>query len=208
MNMIDKRDVINKISKMKYEDAVNYFIETLSYYALIKSNQNYFLSHMFLTFINSNLDRFKNLVKNNDILKSSLSHLFQLNSYIESDNLVSIIVNESDEDGLMNFLNEEIDFDSYYLNDNIMSFITPENKKIFENLKGNKRKYLFSLMNSLCISDEEQRELYHEVLSEYPDKFVDDLFLYSGIIRDNTPSEYENYVETNKNMFGFVEKSI
>lgn len=208
MDMIDKKEIINKISKMKYEDAVNYFIETLTYYALIKSNQNYFISHIFLTFINSNLDRFKNLVKNNEKLKNDLSNLFRLNSIIDNDNLVSIILLDDEEDSLMNFLNKEINFEPYYLNDNIMSFITPENRKIFEKLNDNKRRYLFSILNSISISEEEQIEVYHKVLSEYPEKFVNDLFSYGILIRDNTPSEYENYVETNKSMFDFMEKSI
>ena len=208
MDMIDRKDIINKISRMKYEDAVNYFIETLTYYALLKSNQNYFLSHIFLTFINSNLDRFKKLVIADDKLKADISNLFQLNAYIPSDNLVSIIVDETEEDGLLKFLDDEMNFESYYLNDNIMSFATIENKKIFEGLKGDKRKYLFSIMNSLCISDVEQNELYHKVLSEFPKKFVDDLFLYSSIIRENTPNEFDNYVEINKKMFDFTKKSI
>ena len=208
MDMIDKKEIINKISKMKYEDAVNYFIETLTYYALIKSNQNYFISHIFLTFINSNLDRFKNLVKNNEKLKNDLSHLFQLNSIIDNDNLVSIILLDDEEDSLMDFLNKEINFEPYYLNDNIMSFITPENTKIFENLKDDKRRYLYSLLNSICMSDEEQKEMYHKVLSEYPEKFVNDLFSYGILIRDNTPNEYEEYVETTKSMFDFTEKAI
>lgn len=208
MDMIDKKEIINKISKMKYEDAVNYFIETLTYYALIKSNQNYFISHIFLTFINSNLDRFKNLVKNNEKLKNDLSNLFQLNSIIDNDNLVSIILLDDEEDSLMDFLNKEINFEPYYLNDNIMSFITPENRKIFEKLNDNKRRYLFSILNSISISEEEQKEVYHKVLSEYPEKFVNDLFSYGMLIRDNTPNEYEEYVEINKNMFEFTEKSL
>ena len=208
MGINSRREIMNKILKMKYEEAVNYFIETLTYYALTKSNQNYFLSHIFLEFIKSNLDRFKKLIKNDNKLKSNLSNLFQLNSYIFNDNLVSIIVDEDKKDGLMEFLDEEVEFKSYYLNDNIMSFVTPENKEMFEGLKGTTRKYLFSLMNSICISDDEQKEIYQKVLSEFPQKFVDDLFLYSGIIRDNTPNEFENYTEINKSMFDFTEKSI
>lgn len=208
MDMIGRREIMNKISKMKYEEAVNYFVETLTYYALIKSNQNYFLSHIFLEFIKSNLDRFKKLVKNNNKLKSDLSNLFQLNSCIANDNFVSIIVDETKNDGLMEFLDEEVDFKSYYLNDNIMSFITPEDKKMFEELKGNNRKYVFSITNSITIPEEEQKKVYDKVLSELPQKFIDNLFLFNNVIRENIPNEFERYTEVNKAIFSFNENVI
>ena len=208
MDMIGRREIMNKISKMKYEEAVNYFVETLTYYALIKSNQNYFLSHIFLEFIKSNLDKFKKLVKNNNKLKSDLSNLFQLNSCIVNDNFVSIIVDEAKNDGLMEFLDEEVDFKSYYLNDNIMSFITPEDKKMFEELKGNNRKYVFSITNSITIPEEEQKKVYDKVLSELPQKFIDYLFLFNNVIRENTPNEFERYTEVNKAIFSFNENVI
>ena len=204
MDMIGRREIMNKISKMKYEEAVNYFVETLTYYALIKSNQNYFLSHIFLEFIKRNLDRFKKLVKNNNKLKSDLSNLFQLNSCIVNDNFVSIIVDETKNDGLMEFLDEEVDFKSYYLNDNIMSFITPEDKKMFEELKGNNRKYVFSITNSITIPEEEQKKVYDKVLSELPQKFIDNLFLFNNVIRENIPNEFERYTEVNKAILQIV----
>ena len=46
---------------------------------------------------------------------------------------------------LVNLLNEQIAFESYYLNDEIMSSITPNNVSIFKKLKGNNRKYLYRL---------------------------------------------------------------
>ena len=89
-----------------------------------------------------------------------------------------------------------------------MSFITPENKSIFEKLKGNNRKYVFSITNSITIPEEEQKKVYDKVLSELPQKFIDNLFLFNNVIRENTPNEFERYTEVNKAIFSFNENVI
>ena len=208
METIDKNEIIRKLSKMDFNHAIDFFLDNLTYYALIKSSQNYHLSHMFLIYIKSHLEEFKKLLMTKEKIRYGFANLFQLNTYILDDNLISIIINTGEDDGLVDLLNETVGFEDFYLNDNVMSSMTPDNKKIFENLAGTKRKYIYSITNSITVSDEEQKEVYDKVLSEYPQKFIDDLFLYSNIIRDNTPNEIEKYIEINKAMFNFTESSI
>lgn len=207
-----KKDIVDitleKISKMNFKDSISYLIKIQTEYATNKSKDNYFLSYAFLSYIKQHLDEFKLLIKENEEIKNSLKNLFKINSVILDDNLVSIIIDDKKAGELINFLNEYTSFEDYYLNDTIMSFITPENKNIFERLQGNNRKYLFALTNSITISEEEQKEIYTKVLKEYPEKFINDLFIYSNIIKDNTPNEFERYDEINKGMFKFTESVI
>lgn len=201
-------DLIKKISRMNFNDAIDFFLENLTYYSLIKSRQNYSLGNLFLMYIRDNFESFKALVNSSEKVRYDLTNLFHLNTFIKSDNLISLIIEDEANEELVNFLDEQIAFDSMYLNDDIMSSITPNNISIYKNLKGNNRKYLYSMTNSVCISDEEQKDTYDQVLSEYPEKFRDELFSYSIIIRDNTPNENEIYTLITKMMFDFMETSI
>lgn len=203
-----KVDLIRKISKMEFNAAIDFFLENLTYYSLIKSRQNYSLGNLFLMYIKDNFDQFKALVNSNEKIKYDLSNIFHLNTFIKSNNLISLIIEDEENEELVNLLNEQIAFESYYLNDEIMSSITPNNVSIFKKLKGNNRKYLYSMTNSICILDDEQKEIYDKVLSEYPEKFRNDLFSYSNIIRDNTPNDDEIYTLITKMMFDFTEASI
>ena len=207
-----KKDIVDitleKISKMNFKDSISYLIKIQTEYATNKRKENYFLSYAFLSYIKQHLDEFKLLIKENEEIKNSLKNLFKINSVILDDNLVSIIIDDKKAGELLNFLNEYTSFEDYYLNDTIMSFVTPENKNIFEQLQGSNRKYLFALTNSITISEEEQKEIYTKVLKEYPEKFINDLFIYSNIIKDNTPNEFERYNEINKGMFKFTESVI
>ena len=208
METIDRDIVLKKISKMKFDDAIEYFLQTLTYCALIKSSQNYFISSLFLSYIKDHLNDFYELIKKNDFIKMNLANLFQINTRILDDNLISIIIDDNDNEELIDFLNENMGFEDFYLNDNIMSFITPGNKNIFEKLKGKNRKYVYSIINSILIPEEEQKEIYDKVLSEFPQKFVDNLFLYCNVINENTPNEFERYIIINKMMFDFIENTI
>ena len=207
-----KKDTVDitleKISKMNFKDSISYLIKIQTEYATNKSKENYFLSYAFLSYIKKHLDEFMQLITNDEEIKNSLKKLFRINSEILDDNLVSIIIDDKKAGELINFLNEYTSFEDYYLNDTIMSFVTPENKNIFEQLQGSNRKYLFALTNSITISEEEQKEIYTKVLKEYPEKFINDLFIYSNIIKDNTPNEFERYNEINKGMFKFTESVI
>lgn len=203
------RDIIlEAISKMSFKDSIQFFVETLSIHAANKSDDNFFLCHTFKSYLKEHLEEFKNQITKNETLKDNLKKLFELNTYIYDDNLISIIIDDKNNAELMEILNENIDFEKYYLNDNIMSFITPENKSIFEKLKGNNRKYVFSITNSITIPEEEQKKVYDKVLSELPQKFIDNLFLFNNVIRENTPNEFERYTEINKAIFSFNENVI
>ena len=200
------RDIIlEAISKMSFKDSIQFFVETLSIHAANKSDDNFFLCHTFKSYLKEHLEEFKNQITKNETLKDNLKKLFELNTYIYDDNLISIIIDDKNSAELIEILNENVDFEKYYLNDNIMSFITPENKSIFEKLKGNNRKYVFSITNSITIPEEEQKKVYDKVLSELPQKFIDNLFLFNNVIRENTPNEFERYTEINKAIFSFNE---
>ena len=180
------RDIIlEAISKMSFKDSIQFFVETLSIHAANKSDDNFFLCHTFKSYLKEHLEEFKNQITKNETLKDNLKKLFELNTYIYDDNLISIIIDDKNSAELIEILNENVDFEKYYLNDNIMSFITPENKSIFEKLKGNNRKYVFSITNSITIPEEEQKKVYDKVLSELPQKFIDNLFLFNNVIREN-----------------------
>lgn len=203
------RDIIlEAISKMSFKDSIQFFVETLSIHAANKSDDNFFLCHTFKSYLKEHLEEFKNQITKNETLKDNLKKLFELNTYIYDDNLISIIIDDKNSAELIEILNENVDFEKYYLNDNIMSFITPENKSIFEKLKGNNRKYVFSITNSITIPEEEQKKVYDKVLSELPQKFIDNLFLFNNVIRENTPNEFERYTEINKAIFSFNENVI
>ena len=203
------RDIIlEAISKMSFKDSIQFFVETLSIHAANKSDDNFFLCHTFKSYLKEHLEEFKNQITKNETLKDNLKKLFELNTYIYDDNLISIIIDDKNSAELIEILNENVDFEKYYLNDNIMSFITPENKSIFEKLKGNNRKYVFSITNSITIPEEEQKKVYDKVLSELPQKFIDNLFLFNNVIRENTPNEFERYTEVNKAIFSFNENVI
>ena len=203
------RDIIlEAISKMSFKDSIQFFVETLSIHAANKSDDNFFLCHTFKSYLKEHLEEFKNQITKNETLRDNLKKLFELNTYIYDDNLISIIIDDKNSAELIEILNENVDFEKYYLNDNIMSFITPENKSIFEKLKGNNRKYVFSITNSITIPEEEQKKVYDKVLSELPQKFIDNLFLFNNVIRENTPNEFERYTEINKAIFSFNENVI
>lgn len=203
------RDIIlEAISKMSFKDSIQFFVETLSIHAASKSDDNFFLCHTFKSYLKEHLEEFKNQITKNETLKDNLKKLFELNTYIYDDNLISIIIDDKNNAELIEILNENVDFEKYYLNDNIMSFITPENKSIFEKLKGNNRKYVFSITNSITIPEEEQKKVYDKVLSELPQKFIDNLFLFNNVIRENIPNEFERYTEVNKAIFSFNENVI
>ena len=203
------RDIIlEAISKMSFKDSIQFFVETLSIHAANKSDDNFFLCHTFKSYLKEHLEEFKNQITKNETLKDNLKKLFELNTYIYDDNLISIIIDDKNSAELIEILNENVDFEKYYLNDNIMSFITPENKSIFEKLKGNNRKYVFSITNSITIPEEEQKKVYDKVLSELPQKFIDNLFLFNNVIRENIPNEFERYTEVNKAIFSFNENVI
>lgn len=203
------RDIIlEAISKMSFKDSIQFFVETLSIHAANKSDDNFFLCHTFKSYLKEHLEEFKNQITKNETLRENLKKLFELNTYIYDDNLISIIIDDKNSAELIEILNENVDFEKYYLNDNIMSFITPENKSIFEKLKGNNRKYVFSITNSITIPEEEQKKVYDKVLSELPQKFIDNLFLFNNVIRENTPNEFERYTEVNKAIFSFNENVI
>lgn len=203
------RDIIlEAISKMSFKDSIQFFVETLSIHAANKSDDNFFLCHTFKSYLKEHLEEFKNQITKNETLRDNLKKLFELNTYIYDDNLISIIIDDKNSAELIEILNENVDFEKYYLNDNIMSFITPENKSIFEKLKGNNRKYVFSITNSITIPEEEQKKVYDKVLSELPQKFIDNLFLFNNVIRENTPNEFERYTEVNKAIFSFNENVI
>ena len=200
--------ILEAISKMSFKDSIQFFVETLSIHAANKSDDNFFLCHTFKSYLKEHLEEFKNQITKNETLKDNLKKLFELNTYIYDDNLISIIIDDKNSAELIEILNENVDFEKYYLNDNIMSFITPENKSIFEKLKGNNRKYVFSITNSITIPEEEQKKVYDKVLSELPQKFIDNLFLFNNVIRENTPNEFERYTEINKAIFSFNENVI
>ena len=200
--------ILEAISKMSFKDSIQFFVETLSIHAANKSDDNFFLCHTFKSYLKEHLEEFKNQITKNETLKDNLKKLFELNTYIYDDNLISIIIDDKNSAELIEILNENVDFEKYYLNDNIMSFITPENKSIFEKLKGNNRKYVFSITNSITIPEEEQKKVYDKVLSELPQKFIDNLFLFNNVIRENTPNEFERYTEVNKAIFSFNENVI
>ena len=203
------RDIIlEAISKMSFKDSIQFFVETLSIHAANKSDDNFFLCHTFKSYLKEHLEEFTNQITKNETLRDNLKKLFELNTYIYDDNLISIIIDDKNSAELIEILNENVDFEKYYLNDNIMSFITPENKSIFEKLKGNNRKYVFSITNSITIPEEEQKKVYDKVLSELPQKFIDNLFLFNNVIRENTPNEFERYTEINKAIFSFNENVI
>ena len=200
--------ILEAISKMSFKDSIQFFVETLSIHAANKSDDNFFLCHTFKSYLKEHLEEFKNQITKNETLRDNLKKLFELNTYIYDDNLISIIIDDKNSAELIEILNENVDFEKYYLNDNIMSFITPENKSIFEKLKGNNRKYVFSITNSITITEEEQKKVYDKVLSELPQKFIDNLFLFNNVIRENTPNEFERYTEINKAIFSFNENVI
>lgn len=200
--------ILEAISKMSFKDSIQFFVETLSIHAANKSDDNFFLCHTFKSYLKEHLEEFKNQITKNETLRDNLKKLFELNTYIYDDNLISIIIDDKNSAELIEILNENVDFEKYYLNDNIMSFITPENKSIFEKLKGNNRKYVFSITNSITIPEEEQKKVYDKVLSELPQKFIDNLFLFNNVIRENTPNEFERYTEVNKAIFSFNENVI
>lgn len=200
--------ILEAISKMSFKDSIQFFVETLSIHAANKSDDNFFLCHTFKSYLKEHLEEFKNQITKNETLRDNLKKLFELNTYIYDDNLISIIIDDKNSAELIEILNENVDFEKYYLNDNIMSFITPENKSIFEKLKGNNRKYVFSITNSITIPEEEQKKVYDKVLSELPQKFIDNLFLFNNVIRENTPNEFERYTEINKAIFSFNENVI
>lgn len=200
--------ILEAISKMSFKDSIDFFVEILSINAANKSDDNFFLCHIFKSYLKDHIEEFKELIIGNETLKNNLKKLFELNTYIYDDNLISIIIDDTNNEELLDVLNKNVDFEKYYLNDNIMSFITPENKSIFEKLKGDNRKYVFSITNSITISDEEQKKVYDKVLSEFPKKFIDDLFLYNNLIRENIPNEFEKYTKVNKEIFNFNQNVI
>lgn len=207
-DIIDKKSIIKEISKMSFHAAIDFFLDNLTYYALIKSRQNYYLSNLFLMYIKNNYEKFKEYINSNEKLRYSLTQLFHLNTKIKEENLVTLIIDDEKNEELVTLLNEKIAFDDIYLNDDTMSTLMPNNIEIFKTLKGEKRKYLYALTNSVCITYEDQKDTYHKVLNDLPKKFVDDLFVYSNIIRDNTPNESETYEAVTKMMFEFTKSII
>lgn len=201
--IIEKTQTIkNKIAELPFEEAIKTYIEILN--ETSTKTKKYLITHAFLKYINENFNRFKELIENNEEIKTDFQELIRINSEIEGDNLVRVIIDDEKNAKLIDFLNEKIDFKKYYLKDNIMSIINTADESIYKNLNKKHKKYIYSSLYNLFFDEEKQLEIYEDNLKEYPDVFVKNLFYYSEIIYENTPNDLERSLDINKAMFNFT----
>lgn len=202
----NSKTIKNKIEELPFEEAIKTYIEILN--TSLPKTKNYLISHAFLKYINENFNRFQELIDKTEKVKEELKELIRVNSEIEGDNLIRIIIDDENNVRLIELLNKKIDFKNFYLNDNVMLIINTADKSIYKDLQKNQKKYIYSSLYNIYFSEEEQLKIYEDNLKEYPDIFVKNLFYYSEIICENTPNDQERSLEINKAMFDFTNTVI
>ena len=205
LDKIKQSEIRDKIESLSFHDAIDTYINILKYYASSSKMKNFLTCHSFLKYIYNNIEKFKKLIDEDKEIKLKLQELFKINMEIERDSLVIIIVDNPNNGDLIKFLNSQLNFQDYYLTDDIMSIVTTADEVIYSHLNNSQKRYIYSVFYNVYYSEEEQLNIYKENLKEYSDSFIKKLFLYSGIISEQTSNDTEMCKKINKAMFSFME---